>query len=354
MTDNKGISYESLTYPGDSDDDEGDQELIQCAEWLDETKQTKPASSTEAASNTQNESASYRERVDDFRKRCKAIKEEIKAMREAGEYNRLAKELAANLKRKADIYEAELNSICDLKQKADEAELSCVAEKRAADGLAKPAKKVRFAEPAADWAPFTLSEQKGQQAIYALMRLSITSRDRWGLDPSMPFDKWFKVVCAAKHEGLPMRYVEEWSRSGGDKFDAKALATIRRVYQEVHPTGRVGAGTVIMLYREQAPARAPPPAPLALDLFDGDTAFERALVEATDRAIGTMALAAPLALDLFDGDTAFERALVEATDRAIGTMALAASPSAYLTRELTAADLRTPEQHQMSAKGVCY
>ena len=116
-----------------------------------------------------------------------------------------------------------------------------------------------------------------------------------------------------------MCYVEEWSRSGGDKFDTKALATIRRVYQEARPTSRVGAGTVIMLYREQAPVRTPPPAHKQSE--------------------------APPS-DLFDGDEAFERAMVEATDAAKAT---ATSPSAYLTRELTTADLRTPEQHQMSA-----
>ena len=46
----------------------------------------------------------------------------------------------------------------------------------------------------ADWTPFQLTKDRDQQAIYELMRLSITSRCQWGLDPSMPFDKWFKVV----------------------------------------------------------------------------------------------------------------------------------------------------------------
>lgn len=72
--------------------------------------------------------------------------------------------------------------------------------------------KLSQSEPAADWTPFKLSEDRGQQAIYELMRQWIASEDQWGLDPSMPRGKCFRVVCAAKHEGLPMAYVEDIRR----------------------------------------------------------------------------------------------------------------------------------------------
>ena len=68
----------------------------------------------------------------------------------------------------------------------------------------------KAASEPSDWTPFQLTEKKGQHVIYALMQQPtwVTSEGQWGLDPSMPRNKWFWVVlwlATAVRPSIPTR-----------------------------------------------------------------------------------------------------------------------------------------------------
>jgi hypothetical protein len=86
----------------------------------------------------------------------------------------------------------------------------------------------------------------------------------WAIPSDFPYPEWFKVLCAAKAEGLSIDDVDSWSSTGSNY---KGRHDVERTFRNIKMDGGIGPGTLFYLAKQygwEETANLNPERPLAV------------------------------------------------------------------------------------------